>query len=143
MGLKKHAVEATKVLHLKDASDNLMYADAADGQPDLSRPIRAVLYGPGSRQNANAQTKKSATIMGRLKNKGKNDPSTDERLKEEAGYLADCTKAFENVGEDFPGLEGRDLAMAIYSDISIGFVKDQVNAELGDWANFTKTSATD
>ena len=32
--------------------------------------------------------------------------------------------------------------MAVYVDITIGFIADQVAAHLKDWSNFTKPSTT-
>jgi hypothetical protein len=56
--IRKFAVAPTSRLHFRSADDELMYAEGADGQPDLSKPIAANLYGPGSKQFARAQAQK-------------------------------------------------------------------------------------
>ena len=38
----------THAVHLCDALGNPMYADNAEGQPDEDRPIRVVVFGPGT-----------------------------------------------------------------------------------------------
>jgi hypothetical protein len=79
-------------------------------------------------------------MIDRLKKKGKTDQTADEKAQETAEFLADCTKSMENI--EYDKLTGEALFKAVYSDRSIGFVADQVSKHLGDWANFTKDSAT-
>ncbi len=138
--IRKFAVEETAVLHLKDANDELMYADGADGQPDTNKPMRIKLYGPGSKKNAKVQAANNNKLFTRLKKKGKEDRSADEIAQESVETLAALTHSFENIGYD--GLAGEALHRAVYQDTSIGFIAAQVNAYLNDWANFTKVSAT-
>lgn len=140
MDIRKFAVEETAVLHLKDANDELMYADGADGAPDTDKPIRITLYGPGSKKFAKVQAANNNKLFTRLKKKGKEDQSADEKAQESADTLTALTHSFENIGYD--GLSGEALYRAVYLDISIGFIATQVNAYLNDWANFTKSSAT-
>jgi hypothetical protein len=133
--IRQHAVEETTVLHLRDAADALMYADE---KQQLPRTV--TLYGPGSKQYAKAQARNSNRMIDRLKKKGKTDQTADEKAQETAEFLADCTKSMENI--EYDKLTGEALFKAVYSDRSIGFVADQVSKHLGDWANFTKDSAT-
>jgi len=79
-------------------------------------------------------------VIDKLKRKGKTDQTAEEKSRENAEFLADCTQSFENVERD--GLTGRELALAIYGDAEIGFIADQVAKHLGDWGNFTKPSTT-
>lgn len=138
MDIKKFAVEPTSRLHLRDANDELMYADGPDGKPDLSKPICAVLYGPGSKQYARAQARQSSKMIDKLKRKGKTDQTAEQRAEEQAEFLAACTQGFENL--EYDSLQGEALAIAVYSDITIGFIAEQVGKTLGDWANFSKAS---
>ncbi|MBG6222801.1 MULTISPECIES: hypothetical protein [unclassified Janthinobacterium] len=139
MSIKKYAVAATSVVHLKDGNDELMYADGADGKPDLSRPMRVTLYGPGSKQFAKVTAVNTSALMDRMKKKGKDKQSAEERTEEAANTLAACTASFENIEID--SLAGEALYKAVYSDLELGFVNSQLNAHLNDWANFTKPSA--
>jgi hypothetical protein len=136
--IRKHAVAETTSLHLRDAADELMYADGPDGNPDTSKPMTVVLYGPGSKPYAKAQARNSNHMIDRLKKKGKSDQTAEEKAQDVANFLADCTKAFENI--DYEGLQGEALYKAVYADQSIGFVAEQVNKHLGQWGNFTKGS---
>lgn len=137
--IRKHAVEPTTRLHLRNAKDELLYADKEDGTPDLSRPMVAVLYGPGSKPYARAQTERSNRTVDKLKRKGKANTTPEEAKREQVEFLTACTVALENVTYD--ALEGEALARAVYSDQSLGFIADQVAAELGDWGNFLKESS--
>lgn len=137
--IKKFAVDETSTLHLKDANDDLMYADGADGNPDKNKPMRIKLFGPGSKQYAKVQAASNNKLFTRLKKKGKEDQSVEDQTQENADKLAALTHSFENISYD--DLAGEALHKAVYLDETIGFIPAQVNGHLGDWANFTKTSA--
>ena len=130
MDIRKFAVEETGTIHLRDGADELMYADEAK-----KKPIRIVVYGPGSKTFAKAQAAQNNRTMDRLKRKGKTEKSAAEQAEETAGFLAACTHSFENI--EYDKLDGEALYKAVYADTSIGFIADQVNKHLGDWANFT------
>ena len=140
MSIKKHAVHQTGRLHLKDANDMPMYAEGEDEKPDLSRPMVAVLYSPGTPQYIQAQQNRSNENVARLKKKGNSDQTAEEARESAAQFLARCTHSMENV--DYEGLTGEELHLAVYRDAEIGFVAGQVNAYLGEWGNFTKGSRT-
>lgn len=132
--IRKFAVEETGVIHLRDGADELMYADDAK-----KKPMRVTVYSPGSKTFAAAHSRQSNRVMDRLKRKGKTHQSAAEQAEEQAAFLAECTKSFENI--EYDKLEGDALFRAVYSDTSIGFVSDQINKYLGDWANFTKPAS--
>jgi hypothetical protein len=132
--IKQFAVNPTARLHLRDASDELMYAD-----PEKTKAIAVVLYGPGSRQYAKAQSQQNNRMLDKLKRKGKSDQTPEQKQEEQATFLAACTQGFENLAYD--DLEGDSLAKAVYGDVSIGFISDQVGKFLGDWGNFSTASA--
>lgn len=132
MDIRKHAVNETSTIHLRDAGDELMYAE------DGKTPVTITVYGPGSKQYARAQAAQSNRLIDRMKKKGKADQTADDAAKERAEFLASCTHSMENV--EYEGLQGADLFRAVYSDLSIGFVADQVAKHLGEWGNFSKGS---
>lgn len=136
MGIRKYAVSQTAVLQLRSADDELMVGD--DGLP-----MEIELFGPGSKEFARAQAVQQNRMLERLKKKGKVEQTAEEKAREAAEFLAECTKSFsENVaGEDYLGLTGRKLYEAVYADREVGFVAEQANKHLGDWANFTQHSA--
>lgn len=129
--IRKFAVAQTARLHLRDATDEPMMAGEL--------PMMVNVFGPGSKQYAKATAAQQNRVMDLLKRKGKTDQSAEDKARENAEFLADCTESFENV--DYNGLTGRELALAVYGDREIGFIADQVAKHLGDWGNFTKPSS--
>lgn len=135
MDIRKFAVTPTSTLHLRDAADELMYADG-----DRSRPMQAVLYGPGSKQYKAAQAASSNRMVERMKKKGKADQSPAEQAQQTADFLTACTKSLDNV--EFDKLTDEALFLAVYLAPEIGFVAEQINKHILDWANFTTPSLT-
>lgn len=133
--LKKFALKALSVLHLRDGNDDLMYVDGPDGKPDLNRPMRAHLYGPGTKQYATARAEQSNRTMDRMKRKGKSDMTAEEQVKETAMFLARCTAQLENV--EYNGLSDQDLHMGVYNDLELCFIPSQIDKYISDTANFT------
>ena len=131
--IRKFSVEETATIHLRDGSDELMYADDAQ-----KKPITVTVYGPGSKTFARVQTAQTNRAMERFKRKGKVEQSAAEKAEETAAFLASVTKDSANL--EFDKLEGDALYRAVYAETSLGFIADQVNKHLGDWSNFTKNS---
>ena len=140
MSIKKFAVTPTSRLHLRDGNDDPMYADGDNGKPDQSKPMVAVLYGPGSKQYARAQAVQNNDYINKLKKKGKTEQSEEEQRRENVKFLVACTHSFENV--EYEGLTGEALYKAVYEDIEIGFVAEQVGKHIRDWSNFSTASTT-
>jgi hypothetical protein len=138
MDIRKHAVAQTSRLHLLSATDEPLYSEDEHGNPDLSKPIAVNLYGPGSKQYARAQQISTNRNVEKLRRRGKADQTAEQRRKETAEFLSMCTASWENMSYD--DLTGNELSMAVYSDIQIGFIAEQVNKYLGDWGNFSKAS---
>ena len=136
--IRKYKVEQTSRLDLLDAGGKQMYADKADGTPDETKPMVAVVYGPGSKIHAEASQERSNRMIDKLKKKGKTDTTEADERKQTAIFLAKCTQSFENVTYD--DLEGKKLFEAVYADREIGFIAEQVGKHLGDWENFSTPS---
>lgn len=137
--IRKFAVALTNRLHLRNAEDELMYADGPDGAPDAAKPMAVNLYGPGSKQYSRALAAQNNRFVDRLKKKGKADQSAEDKKRETAEFLAACTESMENV--EYDTLEGQALYLAVYTDIEIGFIAEQVGVFLGVWGNFRKGSS--
>ena len=127
MDIRTKAVSPTNVLELRDANDELLQG------------VTVTVYGPGSKQYAAAQSRQSNRMIDALKKKGKTDQSAAQKAAETAEFLADVTLEFN--GLEYDALTGRELALAVYSDVSIGFIADQVAKFVGDWSNFSKVAA--
>lgn len=123
-------------LHLKSATGEPLYADA-----ERKLPVRIHLHGPGSEIASLVQSRQTARALKRMQD---NDDkvtaaSPEERKAETAADLATLTAGFENFtyGE---GLSGEALYLAVYSDLSLGYITRQVTKFFGDWGNFSAAS---
>lgn len=138
MDIRKFAVNPTSRLHLRDANDELMYADEAK-----TKPIAVNLFGPGSKEYAKAKAAQSNRIVNKMKSKGKSNQTPEEMTAESAEFLTACTESWENMhyGDPSDSPQGEALSIAVYSDRTLGFISDQVAGHLGGWSNFTKSSS--
>lgn len=134
MDIRKFSVEETSILKLLGADQQPLIGD--DGAP-----MTITVYGPGSRAYQRAQTAVANRMLEKVKRRGKSEQTTDERVRDQAEFLAACTKAF-SANIECDGLEGEALFRAVYADVTLGFIVEQVVAYLGEWANFTKASTT-
>lgn len=130
--IRKFAVEETGTIDLRGADDQPMIGD--DGQP-----MTVTVFGPGSRHYARAQAAQQNRMIDKLKKKGKTEQSAEEKAREQAEFLAACTREF-SANIEMDGLSGEALFKAVYAETSLGFIAEQVGKYLGDWANFTKGS---
>jgi hypothetical protein len=130
--ISKLAVKETAVIEL----------EGPDGEPLLNENgevLSVTVYGPGSKQFQRAQGKRNRAILEYVRKGGKK--MKDEEQRElDAEFLADCTASFN--GFVYKDLTGYEMFKAAYLDPSIGFIAEQVNKAIGDWANFTNKSAT-
>lgn len=139
LNIKTHAVCRTGKVKLTNGADEPLL-DAAGNQ------ISITVFGPGSREYRKAEAHKSNQLIARLSKKGKATASAAEQDAEQAAFLAACTQSFD--GFDYPAPEDKpytsqtEMFLAAYSDPEIGFIRDQVNEYIRDWANFTDGSAT-
>lgn len=126
MDIKKFAVEQTGRIEVRDAEGELIPGAVI------------TVYSPGSKQFAKAQANKSNRTLDLLRRKGKSDQTPESIAEERSTYLSDCTAGFEGI--EYDKLEGKSLYKAVYADVSLGFIADQVAEYLGDWSNFTSAS---
>lgn len=140
--IKKHAASATAECILRGADDEIMYEKYdANGKGVPGTEVKAIVFGPGTRQWRKAKARTNNRTMDLIKRKGKTEKSEEESIEETAEFLTAVTDRFENLEYGDSGLKGKDLIRQVYSDIEIGFIADQVSAFVGDWANFSKPSA--
>lgn len=128
------AASDTADLHLRAGNDALLYT--SEGQK-----VEVVVYGPGTEQFQTAKSDHENRLLNRMQRRGsKSELSAEEKRRTSAIFLADVTKEFRNV--TMRGMTGRDLALAVYQSQPHAFIADQVWKFSHDWANFSKTSAT-
>jgi hypothetical protein len=139
--LKQYEMQEIGIVHLRHASDEPMYAVGADGTPDLSKPIRVHVYGPGSKQYANAMSAKAARWLKHRERKGKADQTAEEKALDQTEFLVACTKEIENAESD-TGATGAAFFNEVYSNTRLSFIATQVMTYMNETANFTSGSTT-
>jgi len=129
------AVADTAPIHIKGADGNHLYVDG--------KPVRIVLYSPGSQAFAEVEDRQTARAVKRMQdNDGKVAmPPLEQRDTEQADDLAALTVAFENLSYPPAGdKQGKELFRALYADKKLGFIVVQVQKALRDWGNFKPAS---
>ena len=129
--ITKVAVVDTAPIHLKDADGVLLFVDG--------KPVRIIVYGPGSPQFAEVEARQTARAVKRMQdNDGKVTlPSPEVRTAEQADDLAALTVSFENL--TYPPAadkQGAELFKALYKDPKLGFVTQQIQKAVTSWGNF-------
>ena len=128
--IAKLAVASTSIIDLEDPN----------GEPlvnDNGEKITVTVYGPGSKQYQKASGVRNRAILEYVRKGGKK-MKDDEQRELDADFLASCTVSFNGfVYKEFTGYE---MFKQAYLDPSIGFISEQVNKAIGDWANFTQGS---
>lgn len=125
------AVKETATIDLESPDGDVLTNDAGE-------TVSITVYGPGSKQFQKAQSVRNRAILEYVRKGGKKMRDHEQR-ELDAEFLAACTASFN--GFVYKDLTGYEMFKAVYSDASIGFISEQVNKAIGDWANFTKGSA--
>lgn len=103
--------------------------------PTTGEHCSVTVYGPGSKPYARAQGAKNRAVMAFVKRGGKK-MGDEEQREIDAEFLATCTVSFN--GFTYKSLTGHEQFKQAYMDAGIGFIAEQVNRHIGDWANFSK-----
>ena len=136
MDITTQAVSDTATIHVKNAAGEPLY--------DGDKPVRIVIYGPGSKAFAAVESRQSARALKRMQdNDGRFTAATpEERLEQTAEDLAAITVRLESLTYPPAGdADGAELFTALYRDKSLGFIARQVSKFVSDWGNFTPGSA--
>ena len=116
----------------------LVGGDDAPLFDEKGKRLSITVYGPGSKVYQRAQARQQNQLMDKIKKRGKMDQTAEEKLAEQADFLAACTVSFN--GWVYQGKADQESIEAAYNDPSIGFIVEQVDRAIGDWANFTKNT---
>lgn len=103
------------------------------------KQLSVTVFGPGSKAYAKANAARTQRMLDRMAKKGRVKLSAEEQTHENARFLSAVTVSFN--GWTYKGEADETAIAAAYLDVSIGFIADQVQAAVGDWANFS-TSGT-
>lgn len=130
----------TAPIHLKGIDGEYLYAD-----DKKEKPVRIVIYGPGSKQFAAIEAKQTNRAVKRMQdNDGKvSVPSSEQRQAEQAEDLAAITVDFENFeyapdGKKFTS--PNEQFESFYRDAKLGHLTKQVLKACTDWGNFKPAS---
>lgn len=150
MSLKSKKLHPYAFLHFKDAESAPMFADAADGTPDATRPMGVNLYGPGSKEYIRAKEEFDAETFSALQ-KGtlkSNQPSFEQKVK----FVSACTHSWVNVDvpddavlKDEKGMTlspDEALTATIWPDPAFIFLLEQAEVFVVKSRNFTAKPAT-
>lgn len=131
--IKTKAVQETAELELEDV----------DGSPLLGeggKRCRITMFGPASKQFGEMRAAQKSRTIEQVTKRGSSAITAEADAKFTAEDLARCTKAIHNF--DYPGEfeSDHDKFVAMFSDSSIGFIRDQANNFFGDWGNYSGAS---
>jgi hypothetical protein len=131
-------IDATK-LRVLDVAD--LPVKNADGSPMLQEngePVTATVFGPATKiwQNADAHRRRKAVKRSR-ENKGKYEAAIDHEVEDTIEFLCTITKRFNGMGHgDTQG--DKEIVVAIYNDPSLGYIRDHMDDDAGNWESFMK-----
>lgn len=125
------AVSDTTIIELESPQGEALTNEKGD-------TLSVTVYGPGSKQFQRGQSVRNRAILEYVKKGGKKMKDGEQR-ELDAEFLASCTVSFN--GFTYKDLTGYEMFKAAYMDTSIGFISEQVNKAIGDWANFTQGSS--
>jgi len=130
--ISKIGVNPTSIIELEspDTGEQLLN--------EAGEALSITIYGPGSKQYQKATAIRNRAVLDYIR-KGSKKMKDDEQRELDAEFLASCTVSFN--GFVYKDMTGHEMFKAAYMDSSIGFIAEQVNKAVSDWANFTKGSS--
>lgn len=136
--ITKFTPSDTSFLHLKSPTDE---EPIFTGAGESKQAVGITFHAPGSEAYEAAVAKRTNRSL--VRSKKKSELTADLLRSDTVSFLADVTASFNNLAYSPAGeAKGEELFKALYADRKFGWVIEQANAHLGDWANFTKASAT-
>lgn len=122
------ALSDTTTLQLKHpVSEEILYADK-----DKTEAVAIVLFGTGSRQYRNAIT----AMQNRALKRGKKQATAEQMRDEGIELLVACSEKAINFSYAGKPVNDEAAFRSLYGDAKFGWLKEQVDAALGDTANF-------
>jgi hypothetical protein len=125
------ALKDTVELQLRHpVSDEALFADEAG-----KLPVSIVLFGTSSKQYRNAVT----AMQNRQIKRGNKKPVSAEVMRDEGiALLVSCSSKALNFEYNGAPVDSDEAFRSLYGDASFGWIKDQVDAALGDASLFIK-----
>lgn len=128
-------MKLTKSLAAKELSNIQLRHPASDELlfDENGKAVEVVMYGTSSKQYRQAIT----DMQNRSLKRGKKQQSAEVMRQEGIDLLVACSHEIVNLEmEDGSPINSPTTFKALYSDDSFGWIKDQVDAALGDISNF-------
>lgn len=119
--------DSTELQLVHPVTEEPLWADK-----DQTQPVAISLHGTSSKQYRNAIT----AMQNRQLRRGKQKVSAETLKEESVKLLVACSDAGVNFTYKGEPLDTADAFSALYSDPKFSWVKDQVDAALGDVSNF-------
>lgn len=126
------------IIHPKTSEPFLVDVEEDDGlggKKTVKKPMTVTVHGPGSKAFKAAQAVSQKSFQATF-HRGKSRETSDQKDAREAAFLSACTIAFNNFTYNGGDPKDRETFRACYLDPKRGWLKEQVNDEMGDWANF-------
>jgi len=128
----------TAFMHLKNPVDE---EPIFVGTGANKEPVGIEYYSPGSEGYEAAVGRRTNRAL--VRSKKKIELTADLLRSDTVKFLTDITASFRNLSYPPAGdAKGEDLFKALYSDRKYGWVVEQANVFLADWAHFIPGSAT-
>lgn len=122
------ALKETTELQLRHpVTEELLWADK-----EQTKPVAIALYGASSKQYRNAIT----AMQNRQLRRGKQKVNAETLKEESVRLLVACSDSGINLEYNGAPVDSEDVFTNLYSDPKFAWVKDQVDAALGDPSNF-------
>lgn len=122
------ALKDTTVVPLKHpVTDELLFADK-----EQEAPVQIHLYGTSSKQYRNVV----AGMQARALKRGNKKLTVEEMKKEGIDLLVACSDKIDNLLYEKTPVDNPEAFRALYEDPRFSWLKDQVDAALGDISAF-------
>ena len=108
-------------------SEELLFADR-----EQTKPVAILIYGTSSKEYRNA----ISAMQNRQLKRGKKTATAEQMREEGVALLVACSDKAVNFQYKGQDVDSPEVFTALYSDAKFSWVKDQVDAALGDVSNF-------
>lgn len=141
--------DITKKRALETGTIELVNGDGSPLYDDNANVLSVTVHGPASKRWQQADSERNRRRAERMQRNPRNSiaAAIDHAREDDIAFLCAVTISFN--GWTYPHPEAanggtwataHDMFKAAYSDDSIGYIRDHVVKESGDWAAFTKGS---
>lgn len=126
--LTKKLVPTVGYVQVKNADGSLMLDDKGDG-------AYARMHSPASKTWEVANAARRRKLMKRVRENGGKIEAANDEPEDVVDFLCSITEEFINLECPLPDGESgaKALVRAIYTEPQLGFIRDQMDKDSGDW----------